>query len=219
MKKQPKKQMTLNQQIKTSMSLAAAMGSLALATANGASIFDDLSNELADPSITTSETAHSGSFLADNVFDGIVATASGQYATGNPTNSAADAFIDFDFTTATTIGGFVFYQRDSGNDQVTDFDLIFSNNADFTAPVATLNFATTGTPDFTLVADPTGTPTRQEFEFVSSVNARYVKWEVNASASIYDGAAEMEFWAPVPEPSSAALLGLGGLALIFRRRK
>ena len=45
----------------------------------------------------------------------------------------------------------------------------------------------------------------------------------NGNVARYDGAFDapitVNFTAPVPEPSSTALLGLGGLALILRRRK
>jgi len=195
---------------------AVAMATLVVTTASTASagIFDDPGLELTDPSITASQTAHATSHSVDRVFDDNLGS---QYATGSPTNAIADAFIDFDFGTATSIGGFVFHQRNVTADQVTDFDLIFSNNSDFSLPVATLNFATSGG-DFTLV---TGTSTaRQEFEFASSVATRYVRWEVNASGNIYDGAAEMEFWAPIPEPSALVLAALGLLGLIgFGRRR
>ncbi len=197
----------MNQSMKTTIALA----SLAIcATSHAATIFDNLSNELTDPSITTSAPRFNGTFDVSNVFDDNL---SNTYGTGGV---AADAFIDFDFSAATIVGGFVFAQRGTTG-YVTDFDLIFSNNADFTAPVATLNFATTGTPDFTL-AGTGATNALQQFEFASAVNARYVKWEANASNNIYDGAAEMQFWT-VPEPSTTALLGLGGLALILRRRR
>ena len=198
----------MNQQMKTTLSLASLAICATSATSHAASIFDDLSNELTDPSITTSAPRYNGTFDVSNVFDDNL---SNTYGTGGV---AADAFIDFDFSAATIVGGFVFAQR--GSELVTDFDLIFSNNADFTAPVATLNFATTGTPDFTLATGTT--EALQQFEFASAVNARYVKWEANASNNIFDGAAEMQFWT-VPEPSTTALLGLGGLALILRRRR
>lgn len=41
----------------------------------------------------------------------------------------------------------------------------------------------------------------------------------NALATAYNGAAGVQITTVVPEPSAAALLGLGGLALILRRRK
>ena len=57
------------------------------------------------------------------------------------------------------------------------------------------------------------------------VTARYVALEMltkqngDTTVDSKTGFAEAAFTTVVPEPSSAALLGLGGLALIFRRRK
>ena len=200
---------------------AALAAALAVMAAGGAraGIFSNPSNMLPDPTITGSQTAYDGNYVASNVFDNVIAgvEANNVYATGG---SAGDAYINFDFGTAATVGGFVFYQRFSPADNVTAFDLIFSNNSDFTAPITTLRFATSGTRDFTLaVQAAVGDPTRQEFEFASAVNARYVKWAVVTSGNIYDGATEMEFWTnPVPEPHAALLGGLGLLMLLRRRR-
>ena len=187
----------------------------------GATIFDDSGNELTDPTITASQTRHNSDYDVDNIFDDDVSGsgngAGSEYATGNPTSAAADAFVEFDFGVATEIGGFVFYQRGNNNDTVLSFNLIFDDTSDFSSPLSTLTFATTGTPDFALQGDNAvnNTPDRQEFEFSTSITARYVKWDVTSSDSNFDGASEMEFWS-VPEPTSLLLaviscfcLGLG----------
>lgn len=192
-----------------------ALSALALfaGTTHAATIFDDPLNELADPAITASQTPYSSGTGAANVFDDAISNSLGdQYATDG---ANADAFIDFDFGASTVIAGFAFAQRGGGG-VVTDFDLIFSNNSDFSSPVATLNFATSGSPDHTLLSGTS--QALQQFEFASSISARYVKWDVNASNNQYDGANEMEFWT-VPEPGSLALLGLGGLLIGTRRRR
>ena len=49
-----------------------------------------------------------------------------------------------------------------------------------------------------------------------AAGANTYTWSPNSQARGISAAA---FYAPVPEPSSAALIGLGGLALILRRRK
>lgn len=184
-------------------------------------IFETPSNQLADPAITASQTPHSPAYVASNVFDGIFGTGSGEYATTNAVSG--DAFIDFDFGVPQSIGGFVFYQRLGGADGVTSFQLIFDDSSNFASPLATKTFATSGVRDFTLLNDVGGS--RQEFEFSSGVNARYVRWDVvSAMGNGYDGAAEMEFWTgvAVPEPatSAMALAGLmcGGLSRWWRRR-
>ncbi len=55
-----------------------------------------------------------------------------------------------------------------------------------------------------------------------STAVRHVRFEVdsnfNGANTNYAGLSEVQFFA-VPEPSTTALLGLGGLALILRRRK
>jgi hypothetical protein len=52
-------------------------------------------------------------------------------------------------------------------------------------------------------------------------SARYVAIEIltNQGDTSFTGIGELQFFAAVPEPSTTALLGLGGLALILRRNK
>jgi len=184
-----------------------------------ASIFNNPANELTDPAIIASQTPFSAAYVASNVFDGIFGTGNGEYATSNAVRG--DAFIDFDFGTPKAVGGLVFYQRTGGADGVTSFQLIFDDSSDFSSPLATRTFATSGVRDFTLLNDQGN---RQEFEFPVGVSARYVRWDVvSAIGNGYDGAAEMGFWTgvAVPEPTSCitALAGLacGGCSM-FRRR-
>jgi hypothetical protein len=189
--------------------LTALAGSSILA----ATIFDNPANQLPDPTITGSATPFSGAYTAANVFDGIFASGSGEYATTNALYG--DAYIDFDFGTPTAVGGFVFYQRLGGADGVTNFQLVFSNSSDFSSPISTLTFATSDPRDFTLLNDDGRT--RQEFQFASGVEAQFVRWDVVTSiGNGYDGAAEMEFWggvAVVPEPSATLLAGCGLIAI------
>jgi len=187
--------------------------------AQAATIFNTPANQLADPTITASQTPHSAGYVASYVFDGVFGTGSGEYATSDAVSGGA--FIDFDFVLPQAIGGFVFYQRLGGADGVTSFQLIFDDTNNFSSPLVTKTFATSGVRDFTLLNDSNGS--RQQFEFPFDVNARYVRWQVvSATGNGYDGAAEMEFWtgaAVVPEPSgfAATSLLIGAAGLIRRR--
>lgn len=203
-------------------SLAALLIVPTIATA--AMLFSDPVNELPDPVITNSQTPHNASYVAANVFDNDVSGASNDAGNGYATTSAGggtsnDAFIEFDFGVVTALDGFVFYQRGNNNDTVFNFDLIFSNNSDLSSPVGTLNFATNGSGDFLLLGDnPTnGMPQRQEFQFPASINARYVRWDVNSAQSVFEGASEMEFWAfaaVVPESDALAMFAIGACIAI-----
>jgi len=53
-----------------------------------------------------------------------------------------------------------------------------------------------------------------------NTTARYIKLDVqtNWGASTYTGLSEVKFFAPIPEPSSLAVLGLSGLLVARRRR-
>lgn len=191
----------------------ATVGLAASAVSSAAPIFSSPANQLADPAITNSQTPFSPAYVATNVFDGIFGSGSGEYSTTN--EISGDAFIDFDFGTPKAIGGFVFYQRAGGADGVTGFQLIFDDTSDFSSPLATKTFATGGTRDFTLLNDTESA--RQQFEFPTGIDARYVRWDVvTAMGNGYDGAAEMEFWtgAPVPEPSASAAAVIGLLVLV-----
>lgn len=83
------------------------------------------------------------------------------------------------------------------------------NNVDFTL-LNTVEFdQATGTSD-------------EDFSQLIDLNTttRYIKLDVqtNWGASTYTGLSEVKFFAPIPEPSSLAVLGLGGLLVARRRR-
>jgi hypothetical protein len=202
--------------------------SAASITANAGLLFTDPLNELADPSIINSQTAHSSAYAVGNVFDNNVSGngngAGNVYATGSNTRTVANAFIDFDFGIDTNLEGFVFYQRGNNDDTVFSFNLFFSNSVNFSTIIETLSFGNNNLFDFSLKGNNSANhrPDRQEFEFVLPIAARYVKWDVTSSRSIYDGAAEMEFWgsaSQVPEPSTLAIFALGMIGIASRRFK
>ncbi len=93
------------------------------------------------------------------------------------------------------------------------------------ASAFTLTFSTDGVTyggavDFDQNGSAVGTGNPATLSLGSTFTAQYVKVEITDNQGGIDRVAlgEVKFIA-VPEPSSAALLGLGGLALILRRRK
>ena len=61
----------------------------------------------------------------------------------------------------------------------------------------------------------------EEFTF-STISARYVKIQAlsNHGSTDVSGLSEVQFFiAPIPEPSTTLLFGIGGLAMLLRRRK
>ena len=120
--------------------------------------------ELPDPAITGYATPYDS--VAANVFDNDAGT---WYSS---VNLGVDTYIDFDFGQVTTIAGFKHIQVDYTGYAVTHSNLIFSNNSDFSGPVATIpmNHGLTGTAQgLDLATAITG---------FAPVSARYVKWDV-----------------------------------------
>jgi len=116
-----------------------------------------------------------------------------------------------------------------------DFEVIFHTAAEGSSFLPAESVEYNGTMDYITTGNTTADNVAQTFQF-ASVTARFVllrivnNWggQINPSngATIQGGdrygLGEVRFaeeTAPVPEPSSTALLGLGGLALILRRRK
>ena len=193
----------MNKQMKTTMSLAAAMGTLALAatSANAAviSVSDYVISTgvgVLDPNTGTT-FGDSGNQLNDNV-----TSTSGSNTVGWDYNSGTDRpLTTFDLGSAWDVQTIDFYTRTS-NGTITSIDISVSlddstystvTNYAFSAPTASL--------DVSLLD-----------------NARYVR--VTTYSTDWSMISEVDFNGDaVPEPTTTALLGLGGLALILRRRK
>ena len=131
------------------------------------------------------------------------------YATGgNGAEAVYDLGASFDLAEIVIYGGW----NDGGRDQQNLDILVSADNASFTSLGATLG-GNSGAGDpishRNSITDDSGT-------LASGV--RFIKLEFGSVENGYVGYTEIDVFA-VPEPSTTALLGLGGLALILRRRK
>ena len=247
--------MKLNQKIKTSMSLAAAMGTLALATSAQAAVMVTTETDLAS-SGPAHLTAYTPTFTAggpsgSDLLEGLSAISSGDfqkegsaglsaltdgsvqtyyhtthlndavdyltthsaYATGDDGSAGQEAVYDLgatiDLAEIVIYGGW----NDGGRDQ-QNVDVLWSaDNVSFTSLGATLGGNNGGNDPIShrnSITDDGGT-------LASGV--RYIKLDFGNVENNYTGYTEIDAFAVVPEPSTTALLGLGGLALILRRRK
>ncbi|BDS07068.1 hypothetical protein NT6N_21080 [Oceaniferula spumae] len=138
--------------------------------------------------------------------------------TGDYFASGPNFVFDIDLGTAYILDSIAFFNRDNNPNRnaVREFSAEFSLDASFG------DIGDTSTGPF--IATNTG-PGQQDFA-VAPVSAQYVRITITDNYFGIGGGAggdrvgfnDFQFNA-VPEPSSAALLGLGGLALILRRRK
>ena len=218
--------MKLNQKIKTSMSLAAAVATLALAgSANAATTYSNLEHDSLNPGVTLSSDWFS--WFVGPGGDGSMRHSAGTVAAGTtPTKTVTwefaaahsnalvagatyDVYASFgmrsDFSSAApyTVSGIsggpttLFANMDS--DEFVAWDATFDSvEYELLGTVVIDNSGTTTVMLGNNVADST----------VGGGDAGYVIGD----RVLFD-------FVSVPEPSTTALLGLGGLALILRRRK
>jgi len=154
----------------------------------------------------------------------ITSTANGQLFTNDPGGFPSDYFtvapaivLDMNLGSAMSLDSISFWNRGAVNaNGTTSFNAVFSTDATFGNGDDSAAFA----------FNPVNTGgTQQDFALGSVVaNAQYVRVTIDDNDFGVglggDRAAFTEFqFNQVPEPSSTALLGLGGLALILRRRK
>lgn len=132
---------------------------------------------LANPSVTASAPAFSGAYVAGNMFDG---NRDSEYASAG---QGANTFVDMDFGAPVTMDRFFVITRLNTVDVVGTANLILSNNADFSSPLATV------------VINPSGQNGAGLIVPFSSTTARYARWDVITSpgASQNLGGIEMRF--------------------------
>ena len=152
------------------------------------------------PGVTVfnSATPFNGNYGANQAVDGLVGIGDfNEFAT-----SGTGAFLEMDLGSLQTVGGFDFFDRIIAAEANTSFDVTFSVDSVF------------GNGD-DIVQNYTGSTQSAEF---AGIDARYVRYEQTGGAG-NSGVAEIQFYSVIPEPSSTALFGIAGLALIMRRRK
>lgn len=214
--------------MKTSL-LFGAFGLLALAGTASA--------ELIRPSSATASSTFSGSYDIGNAIDGsglpagftlssvhAVYAVNNHWTTANGAIAAGTANATFFFDTPQTLSQLHFWNHQSngiasnGFYAVTQFDLLFYDGAN-TLLGSVLDVAAVG---------GVGVNSAQSFGFSTFNNVSSVLFRIDANSAPagftgvnYTGIAEVAFSAaPIPEPASGALLGLGLAALggLKRRR-
>lgn len=129
--------------------------------------------------VINAATTYGIGYDATNAINGIVGkgnTAGIEYASAG---LGTNAYVDFDLGAATPVTGFEMFDRLASGERTTSFNLIFSNNADMSSPVATRSYSkpTTWTASDTIVP----------------ITARYVRYDVTGGSG-NTGLAEISFF-------------------------
>jgi len=90
-------------------------------------------------------------------------------------------------------------------DKVTKFDLLFADDASFASPTTTLHVLS---PYVNRPPTSNGTEDFQTTVLVPNVMAQYLRFDVTAASGANPGAAEFQFYGPVPEPAAGGLLAV-----------
>lgn len=163
-------------------------------------------NTPANTQIITGVTAYNAStpfsgYSTATASDGLVGFGPAvEYASSG---QGANTFVDFDLGAVKSIAAFDFIDRLSEHN--TAFNLIFSNNSNFSSVITTKSYNK-------------GISALTQSDTFAPVNARYVRYDVTAGTGNL-GVSEMIFYSVVPEPGSFAMLLLGGVMLGVMRRK
>ncbi|MBM84829.1 MAG: hypothetical protein CMM47_02255 [Rhodospirillaceae bacterium] len=131
-------------------------------------------------------------------------SATEEYATTNA--AAADGFIELDFGSDVTLGAWSFWDRAQPGDSVTDVSLTFSTDPTFDGSDTTQSFS---------VVHSAGVEAIQNALIIHPPQTvRYVRYDNVAGPGGYDGASEIRFYEPIPEPGSGVLVLLGLLSVL-----
>lgn len=131
------------------------------------------------------------------------------------TVSASNNYLQFDMGIAKTVTTLGLCQLTGGeggpSEKLTSVRLELSNDPSFTSGVTGFNFASLELAGY------------MQLDFASTT-ARYARLiatgrETSGKTLWYSGLWELQLFEPIPEPATLALLALGGLALISRRRR
>ena len=183
---------------------------------------------LADPTAATTSSlyVHSSISVA-NLYDSdhtIIAdgdTNATQFS-GLGTTDSGFVVVKYNMGASIDLRGVYFAQRHFSDEQVTDIEFWVTNTDPGVVGSDAAAMPILGTvATYTLSGITANTASRvTEYDFGSTVGSgQYIVMRLQGKASSNNVGADELVLAAVPEPSSAALLGLGGLALILRRRK
>lgn len=128
-----------------------------------------------------SATPFSSQYAAANAANGIAGigmVAGVEYAS---LGQNANAYVDFDLGSQRAITGFDMFDRLFDAERATSFDLIFSNNADMSSPVATRSYSKASS---WTASD----------NFAAPITARYVRYDVTGGSG-NTGISDIQFYA------------------------
>lgn len=148
---------------------------------------------LSNPTVTAAATPFSGAYVAGNLFDG---NRDSEYASQG---QGANTFVDLDFGSPVAMDRFFVISRLNNVDVVGEANLILSNNADFSSPLATI------------VTNPSGQNGAGLIFSFASTTARYARWDVITSTggSQNLGGIEMRF---LNTPAGSAVISASVMA-------
>ena len=178
---------------------------------------------LDDPTSATASTEHSAPFLVTNLFDGTPTLADVGSTTQNGSDYAGSGVgphvVVYDMGSSIELAGIFYSQRVHILDAVTSIEFWVESSDPGSATLALAS--SLGASDHTI--NLAGTDNNlTEYDFGGVVGTgQYVVMRLNSPSTFNPGGGELQLatTASVPEPSSTALLGLGTLGLLLRRRR